>query len=269
MARRQGIFWILTIPFQGFTPYQPRQVAWLKGQLESGERGYLHWQFVVAFTEKKSLSGVRQIFGEYHAELTRSEAAIEYCSKTETRVAGTEFEMGFRPFRRNSKPDWEGIWENAKLGAIESIPSNMRLVHYRTVRAIASDYDRPVAIEKQVFVYWGATGTGKSRRAWSEGGDDSYCKDPRSKFWCGYGGQTHVILDEFRGGIDAAHLLRWLDRYPVRVEVKGSSRPLRATTFWITSNLAPEDWYPELDEETKAALRRRFTLVVHFNKALI
>lgn len=64
-------------------------------------------------------------------------------------------------------------------------------------------------------------------------------------------------MDEFRGGIDIAHILRWLDRYPVRVEVKGSSRPLVGSTFWITSNLAPRLWFPEADYETVEALMRR------------
>ncbi len=58
-----------------------------------------------------------------------------------------------------------------------------------------------------------------------------------------------------------AHLLRWFDRYPVSVEVKGSSRPLNATRIWITSNVAPIDWYRRdgqfLDEETLNALLRR------------
>jgi len=85
----------------------------------------------------------------------------------------------------------------------------------------------------------------------------TYSKDPRSKFWCGYQGEEHVIIDEFRGGIDIAHLLRWLDRYPVRVEIKGSSKPLVARTVWVTSNLPPVKWYPDVDEDTLNALLRR------------
>lgn len=120
---------------------------------------------------------------------------------------------------------------------------------------------------REVYVFWGPTATGKSRRAWEEGGLEAYPKDPRSKFWDGYGGQSNVILDEFRGGkgllmlgIDIAHLLRWTDRYPCRVEVKGSSRPLLATKIWITSNLSPEMWYPELDYSTQQALLRRLNI---------
>lgn len=112
-------------------------------------------------------------------------------------------------------------------------------------------------------VFWGATGTGKSRRAWEEASFSAYAKDPRTKFWDGYENQANVVLDEFRGGIDIAHLLRWLDRYPVRVEIKGASKPLNASLFWITSNLDPVDWYPEADVETKAALLRRLE-ITHF-----
>lgn len=259
---------MLTIPSHEFTPYLPPCATWISGQLECGEGGFLHWQFVVSFSQKKSLAGVREVFGPYHAELTISEKANEYVCKEATAVAGTQFSLGFKPFRRNSRPDWTAVWQAAQSGDIDSIPDNLRIVHYRTIRSIAADYQRPVAIEREVFVFWGSTGTGKSRRAWTEAGSDPYCKDPRSKFWCGYGGEECVVLDEFRGGIDAAHLLRWFDRYPVRVEVKGSSRPLMARSFWITSNLDPDLWYPDLDTETRLALRRRFTLVVHFNKQL-
>lgn len=94
---------------------------------------------------------------------------------------------------------------------------------------------------------------------------EAYAKDPRSKWWCGYQGQEHVIIDEFRGGIDISHMLRWLDRYPVCVETKGGSVPLCATKFWITSNLEPKEWYKEIDEATLLALERRLTNIILLN----
>ena len=114
---------------------------------------------------------------------------------------------------------------------------------------------------RKATVLVGPTGTGKSLRASREAGEHAYYKDPRSKFWCGYQGESNVIIDEFRGAIDISHLLRWLDRYPVYVETKGSSTPLSATEYWITSNLPPERWYPELDESTLSALLRRMTVI--------
>jgi len=118
---------------------------------------------------------------------------------------------------------------------------------------------QPVGIEKRCRVYWGETRTGKSRRAWEEAGLDAYPKDPNSKFWDGYRGQEHVVIDEFRGTISISHLLRWLDRYPLLVEVKGSSVVCKAKQVWITSNLHPKDWYQE-DQATIDALLARIEI---------
>lgn len=41
------------------------------------------------------------------------------------------------------------------------------------------------------------------------------------------------------------------------MDVKGSATVLKATDLWITSNLHPRFWYPDLDEDTLAALMRR------------
>ena len=263
--RRQGIFWLLTIPEPDFDPKLPDGCAWVKGQLEcGGSTGYRHWQVVVALSKKGSLATVKGIFGNCHAELSRSEAANEYVWKEDTRVEGTSFEHGAKPIRRNSRVDWETVWESAKSGDLDSIPANVRVVSYRTIRAIGSDFSKAVGMERKCFVFWGKTGTGKSRRAWDEAGMEAYCKDPRTKFWDGYQTEQNVVIDEFRGGIDIAHMLRWLDRYPVRVEIKGSSRPLVAKTIWITSNISPQQWYPDADAETVAALMRRLD-VTEFN----
>jgi len=258
--RRQGIFWLLTIPQASFVPFLPPPVRWIRGQLELGVGGFLHWQIMVAFTSKKSLAGVRETFGHFHAELSRSGAASEYVWKEDTRVLGTQFELGRKPIVVSSSVDWESVWDLAKLGRVEQIPAHIRVQSYRTLKLIGTDHIQPAAIVRRCFVFWGRTGTGKSRRAWEEAGLDAYPKDPRTKFWCGYRDQRHVVVDEFRGGIDAGHFLRWLDRYPVIVEVKGSSVVLVVRTIWITSNLSPHQWYPDLDSETKLALLRRLEI---------
>lgn len=258
--RRQGLYWILTIPWHAFTVYLPPRVEYLRGQLERGDSGYLHWQLLAVFSCKQSLRFVRHTFGEYHAELTRSSAADAYVWKDDTYIDGTRFELGDRKLKRNSSNDWDQIWQSAVAGDFDSIPADVRVRYFFPLRAIRSDNAVPTAIVKHVQVYWGVTGVGKSRLAWEEAGLSAYPKDPRSKFWCGYRGQEHVVIDEFRGGIDISHLLRWLDRYPLSVELKGSSTPLCVSKFWITSNLHPSKWYPDLDQESYDALARRLTI---------
>lgn len=262
---QQGKYWLATLPHHAFTPWLAPEVQWVRGQLEIGsENGFLHWQVLFCFTTKKTLHYCREKFGPYHFEFARSTAAAEYVWKEDTRVQGTQFELGRRPHRMNSKPDWDIIWNAATAGDLLVIPANVRLRSYAAIRSIQSDYAVPSAMERQCFVYWGATGTGKSRRAWERAGINAYPKDPRTKWWDGYRSHEVVVMDEFRGCIDIAHLLRWLDRYPVLVEVKGSSVVLNAKVFYITSNLHPCDWYPGLDPETLSALLRRIN-ITHFN----
>lgn len=90
---------------------------------------------------------------------------------------------------------------------------------------------------------------------------DAYPKVPSTKFWDGYQGQESVIIDEFRGDIGISNLLRWFDRYPCLVEIKGSSTVLCAKLFIVTSNLHPREWYPTLDSATFLALERRLEIV--------
>lgn len=265
-GRRQGVFWLLTIPSADWQQPNslPDWLHWLKGQRECGETtGYEHWQIICAFAKKVSLRQVKEKFGTTcHAELTRSEAAGRYVWKDDTAIPDTRFELGAKPILRSSKIDWENVWDAAKAGTLDAIPANIRICHYRQLLSIGADHSSVPSIVRSCTVYWGPTGTGKSRRAWDEAGlESAYCKDPRTKFWCGYQGQGNVVIDEFRGGIDISHFLRWLDRYPVRVEVKGGSRPLLARSFWITSNLPPRSWYPDLDLQTFEALERRLNII--------
>lgn len=240
-------------------------LVWLRGQQETcPTTGRLHHQIIAGFSKPQRLPSVKAKVGSGHWEPTKSLAADDYVWKEATRVPGTQFEIGGKPIRRNSEHDWGKVLELAKGGKIEDIPADIQVRYYRTLLSIRADYERPIEQQKIVNVFYGATGTGKSRRAWEEAGPNAYPKDPRSKWWDGYRSEEHIIIDEFRGTIDISHILRWLDRYPCRVERKGSSVALRATTYWITSNIAPSQWYPELDLETQNALLRRLTNIIEF-----
>lgn len=258
-------YWLLTIPAHLFVPYLPRGVVYMRGQLELGEQnGYRHWQLLAVYSKPQRLAALKRTFGSdngIHAEPSRSDAADAYVWKEETAVEGTRFELGTKPLRRNSATDWAVVRDSAKCGRIDDIPPDIFVRHYSALRRISADYATPIAQERVVQVYWGPTGVGKSRRAWEQAGLDAYPKDPNTKFWDGYRGHANVVIDEFRGLINISNLLRWFDRYPVLVEIKGSATVLSATSIFITSNIHPNDWYPELDELTKAALMRRLNVV--------
>lgn len=258
--RRQGIFWCLTVPGHAYVPYLPEGIRWVRGQRELGAGGFDHWQLVCAFKSKQSLRGVREYFGPYHAKLSRSESANDYVWKEDTRVEGTQFEFGTKPMAINSKVDWDHVWEAATRGDLSTIPAGVRVRSYFALRAIASFHVQCKDMARSTVVYWGGTGLGKSSEVRKHAGQDHYSKDPRTKFWDGYQGEADVIIDEYRGDIAISHLLRWLDNFAVRVEIKGSSVPLQAQRFWITSNIPPRQWYPDLDDDSFAALLRRLTI---------
>jgi len=257
--------WLLTLKYTSIDNISSRSDSfrYAKGQREIGEGGFDHWQFIVYFGKPIRLAGIKKIWPTAHAEPSRSVAAESYVWKDETAVVGSRFEVGTKPINRSDPKDWETIKSDAIGGRLDAIPPDIYIRCYNSLRRIESDHLQPVGIERQVFTFWGTTGSGKSRRAWAEAGFDAYPKDPRSKFWDGYRGHENVVIDEFRGGIDISHMLRWLDRYPTIVEVKGSSTVLKAKRIWITSNLDPRLWYPDLDSETLSALLRRME-IKHF-----
>jgi len=107
-------------------------------------------------------------------------------------------------------------------------------------------------------VLWGPPGTGKSMFAWESGGPDAFwLAKPNSNrcFWDGYDGQEVVVIDEFSGWLPFSFMCRLLDRYPMRVEKKGSSVPFLAKRVIITSNTDPILWY----KKGLRALRRRLS----------
>lgn len=147
MQRRQGLIWMLTIPAASWSPQLHEGVAYCRGQQELGEGGFLHWQLVVHFERKQSLTGVKRVFPrEAHCELTRSSAAESYVWKDLTYVEGTRFELGEKPFRRNNKTDWDIVWQSARDGDFMAIPASVRVQCYSNLRRIRSDFAVPVAM---------------------------------------------------------------------------------------------------------------------------
>jgi len=140
------------------------------------------------------------------------------------------------------------------------------ITHYSALKTISSDHARATFIDRTVRLFYGPTGTGKTHRAFDELGLSAFVKDPRTKWWDNYRGEEGVIIDEFRGDISISWILKWTDKYPVWVEPKRGCVPLRASQLIFTSNLPIEQWYPDLDPDSLAALKRRFTSIEYMDR---
>lgn len=209
----QHTYWFATVaatdddhPFQ--VPFSTGLITWAKGQKERADSGFLHWQAVFSTSRSRTLLWCkRNIHSTAHFQPSRSQAADVYVHKEDTAIPGTRFELGTKPVPI-TKVDWDAVWESAKSKDFMAIPARLRFTAYRTICSIAKDFQQPVATVKNVSYFYGETGTGKSKLAWEEAGLLAFPKDPKTKFWDGYNGQPHVIIEEFRGAIAIEHMLR-------------------------------------------------------------
>jgi hypothetical protein len=150
------------------------------------------------------------------------------------------------------------VFKQASEGKLCDIDKGVYIRNYNSLNRIMIDHAVPKKrIGGVAKLFIGPTGTGKSHQAFLEAGDTVYIKNPNTKWWDGYKGEENVIIDEFCGRIDISYLLLWLDKYPCPAEKKCFNTCLNAKYFWITSNLTPEEWYPDARPIHIAALKRR------------
>ncbi len=109
----------------------------------------------------------------------------------------------------------------------------------------------------QVYVFWGQSGTGKSRLAkWICSSSSTYWKSPNSSWFDGYSGEENIILDDFYGSLPYSTILRLLDRTELRLESKGGHVNIIPKRIFITSNKQPSEWYDGAKCPLDALLRR-------------
>lgn len=112
----------------------------------------------------------------------------------------------------------------------------------------------------EVLVYYGKTGTGKTRNAIENTvnkNKDYYILDPpiNGTWWYdGYDNEEVLIVDEFYGQISQKTLLRICDGYPLKCQIKGGFTWANWTTVIFTSNKSPDLWFK--NGLTDAFLRR-------------
>jgi len=128
--------------------------------------------------------------------------------------------------------------------------------------------------ETKCTLIYGPPGTGKSRLAHHKGSfsPNGFYVKSAGKWWDGYIGQRIVLFDDFgSNSMSFKDFKRTVDRYPLRVEVKGSDVELAATEFYITSNELPHEWWAgeKIGIDRLGAITRRITSVIWFLGNLI
>lgn len=236
---------------------------------EVGEQQTPHFQGYVYFENKKTFKSLKALIPRAHIEVAQSTPIKnkEYCSKG----GDVYLERGSLP-HQGRRTDLDGMVKACQEGA-----STKQLIEEHT--EVYAKYPKFVELCKRVYTkprdpsvapsvrcFYGPAGTGKTKTAYEELGHDCYVKTPSTKdWWDGYDGHDKVIIDEAdKGYLKLCEMLSILDRYPVKVNVKGSTVEFVATKIILTANKHPEDWYSNCTHEERRGLLRRINDVVRF-----
>lgn len=196
--------------------------------------------------------------------------AIDYCKKhDETYIAGP-YEYGTQDASgQGRRTDLAGAMELARetrsLKAIADTYPCTFVKFHRGIRAwlniMQSNEWRP---NLEVVIHYGSTGSGKSRRGFTDH-PNLYRKPPEKTWFDGYDGHKVVLFDEFAGKkskMSLVYFLQIIDIYPVQVETKGGFVPFAAELIIITTNIHPRDWYDFSTRPTQyRAIARRVNKV--------
>lgn len=261
--------------------FAERECTYLVYQHELGESGTPHFQGYFRFRSRRHFNAVRRKLSRngqcrFHIEPRRGtvEQAIAYCIDPAKRDAGSNadiVEYGTRPTGRGTRTDIRdcvgAIKQNASMRDLFEQHPEVMVKYARGFTVARMVYEHKRDFKTIVKWYYGSTGTGKSRAAHNEAGNDAYWKAGASKWWDGYDRQETVIIDDYRCDLCPFHvLLRLFDRYPMYVEGKGTSMSFVSKTIIVTAPHRPENMWSKRNGEDIGQLLRRIDEIKLFGE---
>jgi len=231
---------------------------------EEGEGGTYHWQGYAQFTKQLSLSAVKKILPRAHIETVRGtqKQAIDYCKKDGLFDEYGNLKTHGGQKKNKSSKKYAAIKEriltnNDSLQKVVledcDTPSHVHYAQFMEKYAPLGKVIRNVS----VYWYYGPTGCSKSYDALKAVKEDNYWSSSVDLKWFdGYFGQEDVIIDDFRSSHSTfSWLLRLLDKYPLKVPVKGGFVRWCPLRIYITSPYHPKECYSNIEDKTQL-LRR-------------
>lgn len=265
-----------------------------------------HWQgYVLLKLEHKTTIGriKSKILNDQTAHIEQARGTPEqnkaYCTKTDTRLAGTasvewgSFEHRGAGRRNDLKPFDKACQDimSGKTTINELAATDPALVarHFRNLKELQSLalYNVYGVLTRNVSVHivWGPTRSGKTTyieldqfERLKRGPEDLYtvkCPGNHTLWWQNYIGQKTVIIEDFDGSwggkLSIGQLLPLCEGRPYFIEQKGGGAYLAADEIWFTSNGDPhKDWFPKMtteqDSERQAAFWARVTTIRHIGR---
>lgn len=237
-------------------------VSYLSYGREKGEGGTPHYQGYVELHKPQRLSWLKARLSRAHLELRRGSQtqAVAYCHKDGDYVEFGELKADKRGARNELVFIKNEILRGVSLDELEDKFWTSFLRYGRYFRDFAMRRQKPRTKPPRVVIHWGASGTGKSRAVFELPGSGQV--DFVNNFFQGYQNQRVVLFDDITNPIQTfgrRTLLRLLDRYPMKVNVKNGQMEWNPEEIHFTTNYDPSEWL--VDE----ALKRRITEIRHYS----
>ena len=249
---------------------------------EVGESGTPHLQGFFTLKLKLSMVGVHKALGTSAIALLAAKGssaqASTYCKKGEQsheeweslKDSGPNYGLNYKGEEFGQVPfvgkrcDLDILCEAVQNGQSMLEVSKLHPASYvRNYRGLASlqalntdSYEHHTV--RGIYI-WGPPGTGKSHTARNMCPESLYIK-AQNKWWDGYSGESHVLLDDMDGNFLGHYLKIWADKYACTGEIKGGVVKLCHTTFIVTSNYSIEAMWKD-DPVMAAAIKRRFKVI--------
>ena len=242
--------------------------------METGESGTPHLQGYaevkhppLKFNRLKKLP----LFAGAHIEKRRGTVrqAVDYCAKDGNVV----IEYGATNKKQGAREDLAALTKTIKTGATmaEIFEKHPECVfkYSKGIEVARKSLIQPRdhKIPKIIHIYYGESGTGKTRYAVEQHPGAHMQKPGMAHWWDGYEGQKVVILDEYRSQFQFGTLLGLLDRYNEKVQYKGGSCNLVCDKIIITMPVHPKFLYLNLERDREGRmyqLQRRIAKIYEF-----
>lgn len=250
-----------------------KHFRYLVFQREKSESGTVHYQGYVEFSVSLRFNAVKLLCPSAHIgpRIKTPDNCRDYCMKEDTRIAGP-WEYGTFKGCQGKRNDLDSVVETMKeaktFREVVVAHPTQNIKYLKGIRTVFA-YLKSGETERtppRVTLLYGSTGTGKTKKIMSM--TDVFKKSGTDQWFDGYMDQNVMLIDDFAGArskMGLSHLLQILDRYPVKVPVKGDFVDLVAKEIYVTTNIHPRMWYDySKREEHYKALKRRFHAVEWF-----
>lgn len=229
---------------------------------EKGVNETPHYQAYVELTHPQRFSWIKGRIKRAHIEPKRGSRtqARDYCFKEDL----DPFEYGlWHPDRQGQRNDLVAVQK--KLEDPDESMADIAKEHFEAFcryNRFFSQYRAMHARRRteptKTYIFWGGTGTGKTRLAYELG---CFQMDYINGFFTHPRGHERLLFDDIDHPLrlfSRRLFLRITDRYPMEVNIKGGMAHWAPKMIIFTTNQDPDEW--NLD----AACRRRITQIFKF-----